>query len=108
VQERFLGGGQGALLEACMARLCAESPRALNERYQLTIEINPARIAAPALVVEAGLDCGERHPPGQDAAIATFLGGEFLHIAGAPHCMMLGSTCVPAFEALRAWRARLF
>ena len=107
VLERFLGGHDGPHVEACMARLCPESPRALNQRYLLDIAIDAARIAAPSLVIEAGLDCGERHPAGQDRAIADFLGGAFTHLPGAPHCMMLGPTCMPALQIILDWRARL-
>ncbi len=107
VLERFLGGYEGSHVDACMARLCPESPRALNQRYRLTVSIDTARITAPALVIEAGLECGERHPAGQDQAIADFLGGEFAHLAGAPHCMMLGPSCLPALEIILDWRARL-
>ena len=107
VLERFLGGYDGAHVDACIARLCPESPRALNQRYRLTVAIDAARITALALVIEAGLDCGERHPAGQDRAIADFLGGEFAHLVGAPHCMMLGPTCLPALTIILDWRARL-
>ena len=107
VLERFLGGHDGPHVDACMARLCPESPRALNQRYRLSVPIDARRIAVPALVIEAGLDCGERHPAGQDQAIADFLGGEFVHLAGAPHCMMLGPTCLPALAILLDWRAGL-
>lgn len=107
VLERFLGGHEGPHVDACMARLCPESPRALNQRYRLSVAIDAARISAPALVIEAGLDCGLRHPAGQDQAIADFLGGEFAHLAGAPHCMMLGPSSLPTLKVILDWRARL-
>ena len=106
VLERFLGGHDGPHVDACMARLCPESPRALNQRYRLSVSIDATRITAPALVIEAGLDCGLRHPAGQDQAIADFLGGEFVHLAGAPHCMMLGPSSLPALASILDWRAR--
>ena len=91
-----------------MRRVCADSHRALNQRYRLSVPINPARIATPVLVIEAGLDRGDRHPPGQDQALARFLGGEFAHIASAPHCMMLGPASGPALDLILAWRVRAF
>ncbi len=106
VLERFLGGHDGPHVDACMARLCPESPRALNQRYLLSVPIDATLITAPTLVIEAGLDCGLRHPAGQDQAIADFFGGEFTHLAGAPHCMMLGPTCLPALASILDWRAR--
>ena len=107
VLQRFLGGQEGAHVDACMARLTPESPRALNQRYRLALPIDAARISAPVLVIGAGLDCDERHPAGQDEAIARFFGGQFAHVAGAPHCMMLGRTCLPALHIILDWRARL-
>ena len=71
-------------------RLCAESPRLLNERYGLRIAVNPTAITVPVHVVEGGRDDPERHPPGQDAAIARFLGGTHQRLDDAPHNLMLG------------------
>lgn len=107
VVTRFLGGYDGPHVDACQVRLCAESPRALNQRYQLSVPIDPSRIAAPSIVIEAGLDRSARHPPGQDAALAQFLGGEFACIVNAPHCMMLGPVSRTALDLLLAWRQRL-
>ncbi len=107
VVARFLGGYDGPHVEWCQHRLCAESPRALNQRYQLSVPIDASRIAAPSIVIEAGLDRSARHPPGQDAALAQFLGGEFSCIDNAPHCLMLGTASRAALELLLAWRLRL-
>jgi pimeloyl-ACP methyl ester carboxylesterase len=73
-------------------QLCAESPRLLNERYDLRIPVDPKALDPdlPILVVEGGLDDPERHPPGQDAAIAAFYKAEHLRLDDAPHDLMFG------------------
>ncbi len=105
---RFLGGERPEGLAAYLAALGPESPRALNDRYALRVPIDPARFAAiPSLVVEAGRDDAARHPAGQDAAIARFLGGEHLLLPDMPHCMMLAPWAEAAAAPLIAWhRAR--
>jgi pimeloyl-ACP methyl ester carboxylesterase len=103
---RWMGGidPPPALREAWLAGLCHESPRAMNERYRLRIAVDPARLAGvPLLVIEAGLDDAARHPPGQDAAIATFFGGRHVLMAEANHCLMLGETCEPSAGLLADW-----
>ena len=79
-------------VEAMAARLSAESPRLLNQRYGLRIPVDPAAIPGdlPILVVEGGRDDPARHPPGQDEAIARFYGGTHLRLDDAPHNLMLG------------------
>ncbi len=84
------------------ARLCPESPRLLNERYDLRIPVDPAAIDAPVLVVEGGRDDPERHPAGQDAAIARFYGGDHIRLDGAPHDLMLGPGSDRWFDAVWA------
>jgi pimeloyl-ACP methyl ester carboxylesterase len=107
VVERFLGGADGTHVDAVLNLLCPESPQALNERYRLAIAIEASRIRVPVLVIEAGLDCGERHPAGQDQGIADFLCGEFRHLASAAHCMMMGAKSDVAFDLIANWRRRL-
>lgn len=89
--DRFLGGQRPQGLGAYVAALGPESPRALNDRYvgRLAIDVADLR-GTPVLVVEAGRDDAARHPPGQDAALARFLGGEHRRLEDAPHCLMLG------------------
>lgn len=81
-------------------KLCAESPRLLNERYGLRIAVDPSVIAVPVLVIEGGRDDPERHPPGQDAAIARFYGGGHLRLDDAPHDLMLGPGWQGWYEAI--------
>lgn len=105
---RFLGGERPGGLDAYRAALSPESPHALNDRYALRVSVDPARFTAvPSLVVEAGRDDAERHPAGQDAAIARFLGGTHLLLPDMPHCMMLAPWAEEAAAPLIAWhRAR--
>lgn len=108
VVQRYLGGARPAGLAAYCAALSAESPRVLNDRYALRVPVDRDRLAGiPALVVEAGRDDAERHPVGQDAAIAAFLGGTHLLLADAPHCMMLPPWVDEAAAHLIAWHRNL-
>jgi pimeloyl-ACP methyl ester carboxylesterase len=109
VVDRYLRGDRPEGVAAYLAALSPESPRVLNDRYALRIPVEPARFAGlPVLVIEAGRDDAERHPPGQDAAIAGFLGGEHLLLPEAPHCMMLAPWAAEGAAAIIAWHRRHF
>ncbi len=92
LRERYAPHLDEAEAEAVAAQLCAESPRLLNERYDLRIPVDPQALDSdlPILVVEGGRDDPARHPAGQDAAIAAFYRGEHLRLDDAPHDLMLG------------------
>ena len=101
---RFLGGAHPRWLAAYHAALCPESPRAMNERYGLRMPVEPACVAGrPVFVLEAGDDDAARHPPGQDLAIARFLGGTHAILPSAPHCFMLGEHAATSGAAVIAW-----
>lgn len=102
---RWMGGEPPpeTVLRPWLAGLCPESPRAMNERYALTVTANPARVTAPVLVIEAGRDDRQRHPPGQDAALARFLRGDHVLLPDAPHCLMLGEWCDRSADVLADW-----
>lgn len=107
ISHRFLGSltdGIASLQE----RLTPESPSVLNDRYQLRIRIDPARINCPGLCIEAGLDDHERHPQGQDQAIARFLGFEYRLLTGQPHCMMYGPQWKESAQLLHAWFRNIY
>jgi len=82
------------------ARLCPESPRLLNERYDLRIPIDPTAIRVPVVTVEGGRDDPERHPAGQDEAIAAFYGAAHMRLDDAPHDLMLGPGSDRWFDAI--------
>jgi pimeloyl-ACP methyl ester carboxylesterase len=102
--ERFLGGATPSWLPDYQAKLSPESPRAMNERYDLRLPVDSSRLAGlPVFVLEAGRDDAARHPPGQDAAIATFLGGTHALLPEAPHCFMLGAWAAESAAAIVTW-----
>lgn len=106
-QERFLGGEEIADESELIDRLCPESPRALNQRYRLAIEIDASAINCPVLCVSAGRDTPERHPPGQDSAAAAFYSAEHIHFATSPHSMMYAPGWRNVLDALVKWRNEL-
>ncbi len=103
VVERFLGGDATVDARRYAARLCPESPAALNERYTLAVMVNPDAIRCPVLVLEAGRDDPVRHPAGQDAGIASMFGGVHVLVPDAPHCMMTGVTARRTARLIIDW-----
>ncbi len=102
ISHRFLGA-LTADIAPVQERLTPESPSVLNDRYQLRISIDPARINCPGLCIEAGLDDHERHPQGQDQAIARFLGFDYCRLEEQPHCMMYGPQWKESAQHIHAW-----
>jgi hypothetical protein len=105
---RRLAGTRPDGLTGYLAALSPDSPRALNDRCALRIGADAPRITgAPILMIEAGRDDPERHPAGQDAAIARFLGGAHCLLPDAPHCLMVGRWAANGAAPLIDWhRAR--
>lgn len=105
VAERYAPHLEADELAEVAERICAESPRLLNQRYDLRIPVDPQALDRdlPILVVEGGRDDPARHPPGQDAAIAAFYGGSHLRLDDAPHNLMLGPGWRGWFKTI--WRA---
>ncbi|MEK9723955.1 MAG: hypothetical protein VW405_10815, partial [Rhodospirillaceae bacterium] len=95
--------GDDATLAALIGRLGPESPVALNERYQLTMPVDVARIDCPALVVESEHDDKDTHPPGQDKAVADFYGGDHVFLADASHCFMVDPDWQVGLNAILDW-----
>lgn len=108
IRTRFLGVEAPCDVSAIAARLTAESPQVLNDRYALRIAINPEDVRVPGLCLEAGLDDAARHPAGQDAAIARFLGLAYERLADQPHCMMYGPRWEHSAQVLAGWLAQVF
>jgi pimeloyl-ACP methyl ester carboxylesterase len=101
---RFFGGLAPSGLDAWCARLCPESPRALNDRYLLRIGVDPAPLRRlPSLCIEAGREDAARHPAGQDEALAAFYGARHLLLPDAPHCLMVGPAGAASAALIRAW-----
>jgi pimeloyl-ACP methyl ester carboxylesterase len=105
---RFLGGDRPEGLADYVAALSPESPRSLNERYGLRVAVDATRLAGtPCLVLEAGRDDAQRHPAGQDIAIARFFGGTHRLLPDAPHCLMVGPWAAAGAAPLVAWHQAL-
>lgn len=90
---------------AVARRLCAESPEVINDRYRLRVPVDPARIRVPGLCLEAGQDTPDRHPPGQDRAVAAMFGFEHRRLPGQPHCMMYSPGWQESAQAILDWTA---
>lgn len=103
IRARFLATTPDRDVSAVSQRLSAESPQVLNDRYLLRVAIGDAPIAAPGLCLEAGLDTHDRHPPGQDAAIARRYGFTHAKLAGQPHCMMYADQWQVSASAILRW-----
>jgi pimeloyl-ACP methyl ester carboxylesterase len=104
---RFLGGLEPAESSQVIARrLCAEGPEIINDRYLLRVFIDPQKVRVPGLCLEAELDTGERHPPGQDRAVADMFGFDYQMLGGQPHCMMYGPAWRAGAEVIFDWVAR--
>jgi hypothetical protein len=101
--ERFLGVTQPHWAEQFHRLLCADSPTALNDRYELRVPIDPTTPPSKTLVVAAGRDDVLRHLEGQHAAIADLYGARYLILAEAPHCMMLGEGLNTVLESMLEW-----
>lgn len=108
IRARFLATTPTRDVSAVAQRLNPESPRVLNDRYLLRVPVDPAAITAPGLCLEAGLDTHDRHPPGQDRAIARLFGFSHAVLAGQPHCMMYGDPWQASADAILDWYRQQF
>lgn len=107
--RRFLGGETPPGTDAYRAALCPESSRAINDRYGLRVAVNPAPLrAVPGLVLEAGREDAARHPPGQDAALARFVGAGYRLLPDVPHCMMLAPWAEESLRPILEWYRAAF
>lgn len=104
VRARYFGDQDVADITDYQAALSAESPRVLNDRYQLRIPIAREKLRSlPGIVVEAGRDDAARHPPGQDQAIADFFGLHYRLLPDMPHCMMWQPWAEASLAPIIAW-----
>lgn len=107
VRNRFLAAPEDTDVTSVQARMNPQSPQVLNDRYLLRVPVDPARLDAPGLCIEAGLDTPDRHPPGQDRAVADCFGFDYLRLPGQPHCMMYGPRWQDSAAAILDWCLRL-
>ncbi|WP_255468080.1 alpha/beta fold hydrolase [Achromobacter sp. UMC71] len=108
IRARFLATSPERDVSAVMRRITPESPQVLNDRYLLRVPVDPAAITAPGLCLEAGLDTHDRHPPGQDRAIARLFGFDHAVLAGQPHCMMYGDDWRASASVILDWHRKRF
>lgn len=108
IRHRFLATSPDRNVAAVAQRLTPESPTILNDRYLLRVAIDPHRIRCPGICFEAELDTPDRHPAGQDQAIADFLGLQHQILTGQPHCMMYANQWIDSAAALLAWYRKAF
>lgn len=108
IRARFLATTPDRDVRAVARRLCAESPQVLNDRYLLRVAVAAASVTAPGLCLEAGLDTHDRHPPGQDLAIARRYGFSHAVLAGQPHCMMYADDWQISAAAILDWHRGRF
>lgn len=108
IRARFLATTPDRDVREVARRLCAESPQVLNDRYLLRVAVPAASVTAPGLCLEAGLDTHDRHPPGQDQAIARRYGFSHAVLAGQPHCMMYADHWHISAAAILDWHRGQF
>ncbi|MGE8629607.1 alpha/beta hydrolase [Achromobacter denitrificans] len=108
IRARFLATAPDRDVDTVVRRLRAESPQVLNDRYLLRVALGDAPIGAPGLCLEAGLDTHDRHPPGQDRAIARRFGFSHAVLARQPHCMMYADNWQASADAILAWHRAQF
>lgn len=108
IRARFLATSPERDVSTVTRRITPESPQVLNDRYLLRVPVDPAAITAPGLCLEAGLDTHDRHPPGQDRALARLFGFDHAVLDGQPHCMMYGDTWQTSAHAILGWHRQQF
>ena len=108
IRARFLATSPERDVSTVTSRITPESPQVLNDRYLLRVRVDPAAITAPGLCLEAGLDTHDRHPPGQDRALARLFGFDHAVLDGQPHCMMYGDTWQTSAHAILDWHRQQF
>jgi pimeloyl-ACP methyl ester carboxylesterase len=104
-RTKFLAHYDGEI-DSFMSCLCAESPRAMNDRYRLRVQVDPGWIKGPTFCLSAGRDQKHLHPPGQDEAVARFFGGAHMIRPDAAHDMMLDDQWQETAWLLLDWLRR--
>lgn len=86
-----------------LARLCAESPALLNDRYCERIVVDPTWVAGPRLCMSGERDASPLTDSRESAAVAALFGADIVTLPDAGHCFMLEATWRHSAERLRAW-----
>lgn len=103
IRKRFLAVDDERDVTSIVERLTPESPAILNDRYLLRVTVDPMAMDCPGVCLEAQLDTPDRHPAGQDRAIADFLGLRHAVLQGQPHCMMYADRWAESAAAILEW-----
>ena len=107
IRERFLAVQDERDVTPIAERLTPESPAILNDRYLLRVPVDPAAWCCPGVCLEAQLDTSDRHPTGQDRALAGFLGLQHAVLQGQPHCMMYSDNWAASAAEILEWYRKL-
>jgi pimeloyl-ACP methyl ester carboxylesterase len=107
IRARFLAVDDQRDVTPIVERLTPESPAILNDRYLLRVAVDAAALRCPGVCLEAQLDTPDRHPAGQDRAIADFLGLQHAVLPGQPHCMMYADRWAESAATVLEWYGRL-
>jgi pimeloyl-ACP methyl ester carboxylesterase len=108
VAKRFLAVSPDRDIRPVIERLTPETPAIMNDRYLLRVTIDPARIQCPGICFEAERDDPDRHPAGQDEAVARFLGLSYQLLSNQPHCMMYADRWRESAAELQTWYRKTF
>jgi pimeloyl-ACP methyl ester carboxylesterase len=103
IRKRFLAVDDERDVAPIIERLTPESSAILNDRYLLRVAVDPVAWDCPGVCLEAQRDTPDRHPAGQDRAIADFLGLRHAVLPGQPHCMMYADRWAESAAAILEW-----
>jgi pimeloyl-ACP methyl ester carboxylesterase len=108
IRDRFIAANESRDVSAIIERLTGEASNVLNDRYLLRVVIDGTRQRAPGICVEAGRDNPERHPAGQDQAVADFLNLDFVRLETAAHCMMYADEWETSAALVESWYRKTY
>jgi pimeloyl-ACP methyl ester carboxylesterase len=108
IRDRFIAADESRDVSAIIERLTGEASNVLNDRYLLRVVVDAKRQRAPGICIEAGRDNPERHPVGQDQAVADFLNLDFVRLDTAAHCMMYADEWETSAALIETWYRNTF
>lgn len=98
VRRHMFGDMGDAEYAAFHARLVPETPGVINRTGRGRVTVDPGRIHAPILAVDAEFDRNQFGPK-----YAELHGGEVIQVPGARHALMLGPWGLSVAGAVHAW-----